>query len=242
MSDGKNCVYFFKIAENLNVIISGYNLLIKWLIRCSLMYMSRYIANRQIKCYRGPCLFHGKIPSDMLANWHNDTKSTKKFRNHEIFARKSIFYDLKIISIVLLIFVVFLDHLDGDLARFRNETSSYGAKIDTISDRLRGFIMVISIGFILLKSYVFMPFVPLILFIINEFVIIYLRPKNENYNFRTRLVYNLDFLGWVPFSYIFPFIILLPINYLVNFYIFAAVYVLLKFLITLFLRFLNFNK
>ena len=153
-----------------------------------------------------------------------------------------LFYDLKIISIVLLIFVVFLDHLDGDLARFRNETSSYGAKIDTISDRLRGFIMVISIGFILLKSYVFMPFVPLILFIINEFVITYLRPKNENYNFRTRLVYNLDFLGWVPFSYIFPFIILLPIKYLNSFYIIAAVYVLLKFLITLFLRFINFNK
>ena len=153
-----------------------------------------------------------------------------------------LFYDLKIISIVLLIFVVFLDHLDGDLARFRNETSSYGAKIDMISDRLRGFIMVISIGFILLKSYVFMPFVPLILFIINEFVITYLRPKNENYNFRTRLVYNLDFLGWVPFSYIFPFIILLPITYLNDFYIVAAVYVLLKLLLTLVLRFINFNK
>ena len=153
-----------------------------------------------------------------------------------------LFYDLKIISIFLLIFVVFLDHLDGDLARFRNETSSYGAKIDMISDRLRGLIMAISLGFILLKSYVFMPFVPLILFITNEFVITYLRPKNENYNFRTRLVYNLDFLGWVPFSYIFPFIILLPIKYLNSFYIIAAVYVLLKFLITLFLRFINFNK
>lgn len=153
-----------------------------------------------------------------------------------------LFYDLKIISIVLLIFVVFLDHLDGDLARFRNETSSYGAKIDTISDRLRGFIMVISIGFISLKSYVFMPFVPLILFITNEFVITYLRPKNKKYNFRTRLVYNLDFLGWVPFSYIFPFIILLPIKYLNSFYIFAAVYVLVKLLTTLVLRFLNFNK
>ena len=102
--------------------------------------------------------------------------------------------------------------------------------------------MVISIGFILLKSYVFMPFVPLILFIINEFVITYLRPKNENYNFRTRLVYNLDFLGWVPFSYIFPFIILLPITYLNDFYILAAVYVLLKLLLTLVLRFINFNK
>lgn len=153
-----------------------------------------------------------------------------------------LFYDLKIISIVLLIFVVFLDHLDGDLARFRNETSSYGAKIDMISDRLRGLIMAISLGFILLKSYVFMPFVPLILFITNEFVITYLRPKNENYNFRTRLVYNLDFLGWVPFSYIFPFIILLPIKYLNNFYILAAVYVLVKLLITLVLRFINFNK
>ena len=82
-----------------------------------------------------------------------------------------LFYDLKIISIVLLIFVVFLDHLDGDLARYRNETSSYGAKIDMISDRLRGLIMALSIGFILMKSNDFMPFIPLVLFITNEFVI-----------------------------------------------------------------------
>ena len=152
-----------------------------------------------------------------------------------------LFYDLKITSIILLIFVVFLDHLDGDLARFRNVTSSYGAKIDTVSDRLRGLIMVISIGFILLKTYDFMPFVPLILFITNEFVITYLRPKNENYSFTTRLVYNIDFLGWVPFSYIYPVIILLPIRYLFNFYIIAAIYVLLKFLITLFHRVININ-
>ena len=153
-----------------------------------------------------------------------------------------LFYDYKIISILLLTFVVFLDHLDGDLARFRNETSAYGAKIDMISDRLRGLILALSLGFIVLKSYVFMPFVPLVLFITNEFVITYLRPKNENYNFRIRLVYNLDFLGWVPFSYIYPIIILLPFKYINAFYIFAAVYVLVKLLFTLVLRHRNFSK
>ena len=153
-----------------------------------------------------------------------------------------LFYDLKIISIVLLIFVVFLDHLDGDLARYRNETSSYGAKIDMISDRLRGLIMALSIGFILMKSNDFMPFIPLVLFITNEFVISYLRPKKENYNFIIRLVYNLDILGWVSFSYIYPFIILLPVKYLYNFYIIATLYVFLKFLITLYFRLINFNR
>ena len=34
-----------------------------------------------------------KIPSDMLANWHNDTESTKKLGNCEKFVRKSIFYE-----------------------------------------------------------------------------------------------------------------------------------------------------
>lgn len=145
-------------------------------------------------------------------------------------------FDFKIISIVLLVLVVFLDHLDGDLARNRNETSSYGAIIDTISDRLRGLILVLSLGFILLDDYSFMRFVPLILFLINEFVIPFLRIKNENYTFRTNLIYNIDLLGWVPFSYIYPFIVLLPIAYLYQFYVLASIYVAIKMLVTLYLR------
>lgn len=153
-----------------------------------------------------------------------------------------LIYDQKILSIILLMFVVFLDHLDGDLARHRNETSVYGAKIDTISDRLRGFILVISIGFTYLNSNYLTSLVPLLIFILNEFIIINLRQKNENFNFVLRLVFNLDFLGWVPFSYIYPFLILLPKNYLIVFYVIASIYVLVKLSIVLVIRILKFNK
>ena len=153
-----------------------------------------------------------------------------------------LLHDLEIISILLLFLVVFLDHLDGDLARYRNETSSYGAKIDMISDRLRGLIMSLSIGFLLLKSNDFIPFIPFVLFIINEFVIIYLRPKNEDYNFAIRLVYNLDVLGWVPFSYIYPLLVLLPINYLDIFYVIASIYVSIKLAITVYFWVVNSDK
>lgn len=147
-----------------------------------------------------------------------------------------LIFELRILSITLLFFVVFLDHLDGDLARWRDETSAYGAKIDTISDRLRGLILVLSLGFILLGNYSVMRFIPLILFVINEFTIPFLRPRVENYSFKTKLIYNLDVLGWVPFSYIYPFLVLAPVSYLYGFYILCSVYIFVKTILTLYLR------
>lgn len=146
-------------------------------------------------------------------------------------------FEYRIVSIFLLFFVVFLDHLDGDLARSRNETSAYGAKIDTISDRLRGLILVMSLGFILLGDYSVIRFVPVILFLINEFVIPFLRPKIEDYSFKMKLIYNLDMLGWVPFSYIYPFLVLSPISFLYCFYILSSIYIVAKTIITLYLRY-----
>ena len=45
------------------------------------------------------------------------------------------------IAAVVLVIVVWLDHLDGDLARSRKEVSAWGALIDMLSDRLRGLLL-----------------------------------------------------------------------------------------------------
>ena len=148
-----------------------------------------------------------------------------------------LFFELKIASILILLLVVLLDHLDGDLARYRNQTSVYGAKIDNISDRLRGLILALSVGFILLGDYHVIRFIPVILFFINEIMIPFLRPNLEQYSFKTKLIYNLDMLGWVPFSYIYPFLVLSPIPCLYYFYVICSIYIVIKVLLTLALKF-----
>ena len=50
-------------------------------------------ATKNLRYHRRPCPSTEKIPSDMLANWHNVIKMTKKVGNREIFALQLMFYE-----------------------------------------------------------------------------------------------------------------------------------------------------
>ena len=110
----------------------------------------------------------------------------------------------------IVIVCVFLDHLDGDVARFRNQGTTFGAKFDEFSDRFRGLLMFSSMGIYNLNdNFNLFIFLPLICFCTNEFIINIIRPKHPS--FLSRLLLNYDPLGWTAFSYLFPILLFLDI-------------------------------
>ena len=148
------------------------------------------------------------------------------------------FSDYQFMAAVVLVVVVWLDHLDGDLARSRKQVSEWGALIDMLSDRLRGLLLSLFIGYdLMVNTYYLYSFLPLLLFILNEFFVPIIRNNIQINHPVARLIFNLDMLGWVLFSYLFLFYSFLCKDLVLIFYIINAFFVVSRVVIALFLRY-----
>jgi len=148
------------------------------------------------------------------------------------------FSDYQLMAALVLVVVVWLDHLDGDLARSRKQVSAWGALIDMLSDRLRGLLLSLFIGYdLMVNSYYLYSFLPLLLFTINEFFVPIIRNNIQINHPAARLIFNVDMLGWVLFSYMFLFYSFLCKDLVVIFYIINGLFVVSRVLIALYLRY-----
>lgn len=148
------------------------------------------------------------------------------------------FSDYQFMAALVLVVVVWLDHLDGDLARSRKQVSEWGALIDMLSDRLRGLLLSLFIGYdLMVNTYYLYSFLPLLLFILNEFFVPIIRNNIQINHPVARLIFNLDMLGWVLFSYLFLFYSFLCKDLVLIFYIINAFFVVSRVVIALFLRY-----
>lgn len=142
------------------------------------------------------------------------------------------------IAAVVLVIVVWLDHLDGDLARSRNEVSAWGGLIDMLSDRLRGLLLSLFIGYdLMVNSYYVFTFVPFLLYVLNEFFVPIIRNDIQINQPIAKLIFNIDFLGWVLFSYVFLFYSFLNKDIVVIFYVTNGLFVFARLVISLYLRY-----
>ena len=89
----------------------------------------------------------------------------------------------------------------------------------------------------MVNSYYVFTFVPLLLYTLNEFFVPIIRNDIQINHPIAKLIFNMDFLGWVLFSYVFLFYSFLSKDIVVIFYVTNGLFVIARLVISLYLRY-----
>lgn len=194
------------------------------------------------------CYINNKIAAFLVYKFQNLPLTANVITNFSFFlfllAIPILFLDLKILFILFLILSYTFDNVDGIWARLKNQTSAFGAWLDSTSDRIKEIIILIAFVFIfkgllnvIMIMSIFFYLVYLILVIHSKVYLNLESPKDKNISKKFKIIA----FGPAEFYLLISAIVIFPDKFKIIPLIILSIYFLLMMMIVLFRSIKNIN-